>query len=32
MANMHKAITCYDVQQWANHMFREANAVAIAPV
>jgi glucosylglycerol-phosphate synthase len=30
MANMHKAITRYDVQQWANHMFREANAVDIA--
>ncbi len=30
MASMHKAITRYDVQQWANHMFREANAVDMA--
>ncbi|MGB3202322.1 MAG: trehalose-6-phosphate synthase, partial [Nodosilinea sp.] len=29
MTNMHSAITQYDVQQWANHMFREANAVSV---
>ncbi|PSN15765.1 glucosylglycerol-phosphate synthase [filamentous cyanobacterium CCP5] len=28
MAKMYEAITRYDVQQWANHMFREAKAIA----
>lgn len=29
MQKLHAAITRYDVQQWANHMFREANAVGM---
>jgi glucosylglycerol-phosphate synthase len=28
MQNLYKAVTRYDVQQWANHMFREAKAIA----
>ena len=32
MKKLHKAICRYDVQQWANHLFREAKAtVAIEP-
>mgnify|MGYP006274206411 FL=1 len=27
MQNLYKAVTRYDVQQWANHMFREAKAI-----
>jgi glucosylglycerol-phosphate synthase len=26
---MYEAIQRYDVQQWANHMFREAKATAV---
>ena len=29
MTRLNKAIRRYDVQQWANHMFREANATAV---
>jgi glucosylglycerol-phosphate synthase len=28
MQKLYKVVTQYDVQQWANHMFREANAIA----
>ena len=28
MQSLYKAVTRYDVQQWANHMFREAKAIA----
>jgi glucosylglycerol-phosphate synthase len=27
MQKLYKAVTRYDVQQWANHMFREAKAL-----
>jgi len=29
MQALYDAVTRYDVQQWANHMFREANAIAV---
>jgi glucosylglycerol-phosphate synthase len=29
MGRMYQAIKRYDVQQWANHLFREARATAI---
>ncbi|MEL6327468.1 MAG: glucosylglycerol-phosphate synthase [Cyanobacteria bacterium J06626_23] len=31
MAKLHKAICRYDVQQWANHLFREAKATIATP-
>ena len=29
MERLHKVVLQYDVKEWANHMFREANATAV---